>query len=77
MIFRPFVPKGIDMRTTLDLRAVTRVVDVRDLIGLASFAAILIGLSQWSRPLAWVAGGMLGLAFWCFPYVRRRKGDSA
>jgi hypothetical protein len=65
------------MRTTLDLvAAVVRAIDVRDLIGLASVTAILMGVAQWSRPLAWVTGGAIGLAFWVAPHLRSRKGTA-
>jgi hypothetical protein len=65
------------MRTMIDLwAAVVRTVDVRDLIGLASVTAILMGVAQWSRPLAWVTGGAIGLAFWVAPHLRSRKGTA-
>jgi hypothetical protein len=52
---------------------VMRVRDGRDLLLLASLYAVLHGVSQWSRPLAWVIGGALGLVVWSVPYWRRTE----
>jgi hypothetical protein len=61
------VASAIDRLGTLDLGAA-----VRDLVGLGGFAALFYGLAQWSRPLAWVVGGVLLVALWSLPYWRRK-----
>jgi hypothetical protein len=45
---------------------------LRDLWIAGSIAALFYGLSQWSRPLAWVSGGALGVVLWSLPYWRRK-----
>ncbi len=50
--------------------------DVRDVLALAGFAALLYGVSRWSAPAAWVVGGALVLVVSLWPYVRRGDGRS-
>ena len=59
--------KALDRLGTLDLGQV-----LRDLWIAGSIAALLYGCSQWSRPLAWVIGGALGVVLWSLPYWRRK-----
>lgn len=53
-------------------------VGVHDLFGLAGYAAIVYGVSQWSEPAAWVTGGALLLAAAVTPTLvaLRRKGHA-
>lgn len=59
--------KALDIWGTLDLGQV-----LRDLWIVGSCAALFYGLAQWSRPLAWVVGGGLGVVLWSLPYWRRK-----
>lgn len=59
--------KALDRLGTLDIGQVCR-----DVCLVGSVAAILFGLSQWSRPLAWVVGGAIGVILWSLPYWRRK-----
>lgn len=45
------------------------IVTVRDLAAVAAFGCLLYGISQWSVPAAWVAGGGLVLALRIVPAV--------
>lgn len=58
----------LDFRRTLDLGAFL----ARDVLLVASMAAVLWGVSRWSAPLAWVVGGVCGLAMWSLPFWRRQ-----
>lgn len=64
------------MKTALDRfsNLVVGALNFRDALVVASLGAVLIGVSQWSRPLAWVVGGTFGLALWSLPYWRRKAG---
>jgi len=59
--------RALDRLGTLDIGQA-----FRDLWLVISLAALLFGLSQWSRPLAWVVGGAIGVALWSLPYWRRK-----
>lgn len=48
-----------------------RWIDGRDVLGLAGFVALEVGLSLWWPPAAWIVAGVILLAVAVMPEIRR------
>ena len=45
--------------------------DGRDVLFVVGVAGLIYGIGQWSVPAAWVCGGLLALAGWLWPHLRK------
>jgi hypothetical protein len=52
-------------------RRVIRGVDTHDIIGVGGFFALVYGVAQVSAPAAWITAGLLLVALWLWPLLRR------